>query len=242
MVCAVNRKALFSQLDMIVDRFGQYANGRMDDSDLYFAWKRMIDLVLQHLIRFLPEQPSVIDKAISTLQLLSQEAFGNASPIPLMDFRSHASETLPVEPVDVKGLVAPPEIPRSGGQLLEDYWNASAKSENNEFSAVPTEEGNLVINSPRKRKRRREASDVFEFPKRLRLMHQRDIIFVFHRTQAVVRPLKTSVNSGPAGGMSRRDSNVDRRLDGFCAKVMKRGRSDRRRMLPSVVDVRTVVL
>lgn len=243
---SVDVNFIFSNIDFIIDRF-EYCirENLLDDRDLYHSWKFLIDAVVQYLFRQLSEIPSAADCLLSILLRLSSEAFGDGSVLPPINFQIVEVSSEQLEKAEFGKQKE--SISKTGSQLLEEYWNsaldkADAKNDTTDLGL----EGKPSTVSPRKRRRRRDAADVFEFPKRLRLMHQRDIIFVFHHTQAVVRPLESSKNFASSLGIGEKKVGcLDRKVDQLYARIVRNRKSvlsNRQRMLPLPVDVCWLVL
>lgn len=236
---------IFAHLERLIKCFEYYVEyGASGDLELHFAWKLLIESVLQRILRDLPDSSSSLDLLLLKLFRLGSNKFGDSLlVIPPVDLKLCVPDAFDSE----KGekMEQPKIEPKSGDELLEEYWNAIDDGNAKDATSDDAEELPAVTSSPtRKRKRRRDASDVFEVPKRFCPMKERDIILVFHHTAAVVRPLTKNAGFKNSSSSTKMDV-LDRKKDSIWRSILKgKGRlcSKERQYSFLPVDLRSLIL
>lgn len=147
------------------------------DSTVYFSlWRSIVVKLLNNDIKVLA-YGSKSSKFWSVLTFFA-ECFGDSWMLsaPLTTITNTSEQKFNDE-----SKVLSLKIP-SKEKILEDLIENFRM--NDEVLSTPNDAVVEKHSKAKKRKRKREPSDLFDIPKRFRLSHQRDIVFIFHQTEA----------------------------------------------------------
>lgn len=125
-------------------------------------------------------------------------------------------------------------------EILENFIENNFSNE----EIQPNSDLEIILDRPtksKKRKRKRDPSDVFDIPKRFRLCHQRDIVFIFHQTEATT--VKTGQKlSAEKNGRTEFSTIFNRKPFSFYKRTFDKRNSNIRLDNNCIYDIRHLFL